>query len=121
MQAKPSWRLSNLRMAPPYGWGRISRTDMQAVVNHLASLETMTWNDILVVGKKQNHYCEVSGLSKDARQNIERDWQGADRVLSIRLTNVKRMWGIVEQGVFYLLWWDPDHGISPSTYKERFS
>lgn len=94
---------------------------MRTVVGHLASLESMTWNDILVVAKKQNHFCTVAGLCREAQENLEQDWQGADRVLSIRLTNVKRVWGIIEQGVFYLLWWDPDHCVSPSTYMERFS
>ena len=94
---------------------------MRAVISHLKSLETMTWNAILVGAKKQNHHCNVSDLTKRARENIQQDWQGADKVLSIRLTNVKRMWGIVDQGILHLLWWDPAHEVMPSTYLERFS
>jgi len=94
---------------------------MRSVIAHLKSLETMTWRDILVVAKKQNHHCNVSDLAKRARQNIEEDWQGADRVLSIRVTNTKRVWGIIDQGIFHLIWWDPEHEVMPSTYLERFS
>jgi hypothetical protein len=121
MAHKPSWRFSNIRMRAPFGWDGISRVDMQGVVSRLASLETMTWSDILVTAKKHNHFCEVSALSKPAREIIEQDWQGADRVVSIRLTNTKRIWGVIERGICYLLWWDPAHEVFPSTYMDRFS
>ncbi len=94
---------------------------MEAVVTHLSSLETMTWNEIVVSARKHNHYCDVANLSKAARDVIKEDFLAADRVLSIRLTNLKRVWGIVEKGVLYLLWWDPDHQVYPSTFKDRFS
>jgi hypothetical protein len=121
MQVRPSWRLGNLRMRSPFGWDTISRSDMVAVIAHLKSLETMTWSAILVGAKKQNYNCNVSDLAKPAREIIEQDWQGADKVLSIRLTNTKRMWGIVDQGILHLLWWDPAHEVMPSTYHERLS
>jgi hypothetical protein len=94
---------------------------MRAVVLHLSSLETMTWREILVTARKHNHFCNVDELSKPAREIIDRGWEGADRVLSVRLTNLKRIWGIFEDGVLYLLWWDPDHQVFPSTFKDRFS
>jgi hypothetical protein len=121
MRARPSWRLGNVRMKPPFGWSEISRRDMQGVLSHLASLETMTWNEILVVGNKHNHFVAVSGLSKQARENLDQDWQGAERIVSLRLSNLKRIWGVIEQGIFHLLWWDPDHMVYPSTYKDRLS
>jgi hypothetical protein len=81
----------------------------------------MTWNEILVIARKQNHFCAVSQLSKAARETIEADWQNAEQILSIRLTNLKRVWGLMDNGVLYLLWWDPDHQVYPSTFKDRFS
>ncbi len=94
---------------------------MHAVIEHLKSLETMSWSAILLVAKKHNHHCNVAELTKSARANIDEDWQGADKVLSMRLTNTKRILGIIDRGVLYLLWWDPEHKISPSTYLDRFS
>lgn len=81
----------------------------------------MTWNDILVVARKQNHFCDVSELSKEARTNIESNWQDAEQLLSIRLTNLERVWGVMDQGILYLLWWDPEHQVYRSTFKDRFS
>ena len=121
LQGRPSWRLSNIRMDAPFGWERISRADLENVVAHLSSLESMTWNDIVVTARKHNHYCDVTELSKPARDIIESDWRGADQVFSIRVTNLKRIWGIVEDGVLYVLWWDPEHQVYRSTFKDRFS
>jgi hypothetical protein len=108
-------------MDAPFGWHRISRTDLEDVVAHLSSLETMTWNDIVVTARKHNHYCDVAELSKPARDIIDNDWRGADQVLSIRLNNLKRIWGVVDEGVLYVLWWDPEHQVYRSTFKDRFS
>jgi hypothetical protein len=117
----PSWRFGRLRTEPPFGWSNISRAEARAIVSHLAALEKMTWNDILVVARKQNHFCDVSELSKEARTNIESNWQDAEQLLSIRLTNLKRVWGVMDQGILYLLWWDPEHQVYRSTFKDRFS
>jgi hypothetical protein len=94
---------------------------MRAVVTHLASLETMTWREIIVTARKYNHFCNADELSKPARDIVDPGWKGADRILSIRLGNLKRVWGIFEDGVLYLLWWDPDHQVFPSTFRDRFS
>jgi hypothetical protein len=118
MEVRPSWRLSNLRMKGPFGWDSIDRDDMKQVVAHFKSLESMTWSDILVAGRKHNHHCDVGGMSREAQTCIEEDWQGgADDVLTIRLTNRKRVWGILEGPIVYLLWWDPDHDVYPSLKK----
>jgi hypothetical protein len=118
MELRPSWRLSNMRMQAPFGWDSISRDDMKQVIDHLKSLESMTWSAILVGAKKHNHTCDVGGMCKAARECLTRDWQGgADEALSIRLSGKKRIWGILEGPILYLLWWDPDHDVYPSLLK----
>ena len=121
MHDHPSWRVRKLRMASPFGWEQISRADLADVVAHLSSLESMTWNDIVVTARKHNHFCEVEELSKPARDIIAADWRGVDQILSIRLTNLKRIWGVVEEGVLYVVWWDPEHQVYRSTLKDRYS
>ena len=39
---------------------------------------------------------------------IERDMH------SLRLSGQERVWGILDQGVLSVLWWDPDHAVCPS-------
>jgi hypothetical protein len=47
-------------------------------------------------------------MSREAQTCIKEDWQGPDDVLTIRLTNKKRVWRILEGPIVYLLWWDPE-------------
>jgi len=75
MDDRPSWRLSNMRTQPPFGWDSITREDMKQVVSHLKSLESMTWSAILVGAKKHNHNCDVGGMCKEARDCLAGDWQ----------------------------------------------
>jgi hypothetical protein len=107
------WRLHNLRLAQPFGWADISREDMLGVIERLRALETMTWNEILVGAKKQNHTLASNEICKEAQVCLATDWQGADEVVSVRVTGRKRVWGIRENGVLYLLWWDPTHAVYP--------
>jgi hypothetical protein len=118
MDMQPAWRLSNMRMKSPFGWGAITRGDMQQVIERFKALESMTWSAILVEAKKHNHHCDVGGMCKEAQKCLEDDWQGgADEVLTIRLTNKKRVWGVLEGPLVYLLWWDPEHSVYPSLKK----
>ena len=118
MDMQPAWRLSNMRMKSPFGWDAITRSDMEQVVGHLKGLESMAWSEILVGAKKQNHHCDVDGMCKRARECLEDDWQGGvDELLTMRLSNKKRVWGVLEESIVYLLWWDPEHDVYPSLKK----
>jgi hypothetical protein len=118
MQEHPAWRLGSIRMIEPFGWNTISRDDMGQVIGHFKSLESMTWADILVKAKTHNHHCDVEKMCKDAKACLEGDWQGgADEVLTLRLSNKKRVWGILEGSIVYLLWWDPEHDVYPTLKK----
>ncbi|HEV2642906.1 MAG TPA: hypothetical protein VGT98_09375 [Candidatus Elarobacter sp.] len=118
MDLQPAWRLSNLRMKEPFGWNAIARDDMIQVVEHLKSLESMTWSAILIGAKKHNHRCDVERMCRAAQTCLIEDWQGgADEILTMRLTNKKRVWGILEGPIVYLLWWDPTHAVYPSEPK----
>ncbi len=119
---KPTWRLSNLRLSKPFGWSDIDRQDMVQVIERLKNLESMTWGDILDTGRKHNHPCDTSDICKDAQECLDDDWQGGlDEVVTLRVTGKKRVWGIIENGVCFLLWWDPNHRVYPSTYMDRRS
>lgn len=118
MDQRPSWRLSNMRMKAPFGWDSISRDDMKQVIDHLKALEEKPWSETLIGAKKHNHHCDVGGMCREARDCLAEDWQGGvDEALTIRLTNKKRVWGILEGPILYLLWWDPDHAVYPSLPK----
>ena len=78
----------------------------------------MTWDQILVKGKKSHHLVEITKLCKAAQDYLaETSIEDIDEVLSLRLSGTERIWGILDRGVVELLWWDPKHEICPSLLK----
>jgi hypothetical protein len=37
-----------------------------------------------------------------------------DELFRFRLGNKPRLWGIIHEGVFFPVWWDPEHKIYPT-------
>ncbi|MEM7583554.1 MAG: hypothetical protein AAF560_09265 [Acidobacteriota bacterium] len=85
----------------------------------LKNFEMMTWSEILVAGKKRNHSIPLEDLSKPARDRlVEIKLDDRDALISLRLSGLERIWGFLEDGTFYLVWWDPEHRVCPS-YKKH--
>ena len=109
-------------MEVPYGWQDLSREKLLQIIERLRALETMTWSDILVKGKKDNHEIPFGDLVRPAQACLKQVWQGGvDSVVSLRLTARERIFGIMDDGVLHLIWWDPEHEVCPSTYMDRRS
>lgn len=115
---KPAWRLSIIETAELYGWHTLDRNKLIYIKDKLTAFESMTWAEILVKGKKFNHAVEVRELCKDAQNRLEAIRQNdIDELVSLRLSGIERVWGILDQGILTLLWWDPDHSVCPSLPK----
>lgn len=103
-----------MELVDPFGWHRVDGTTLQYIRGKLAQFETMTWSEILVSAKKQNHAIEVPSLCREARQRLDERKLLLDQVVSLRLSARERVFGYLENGVLVLLWWDPAHQICPS-------
>jgi hypothetical protein len=71
-----------------------------------------------LIGKKHgtnSHYIPISTLSKEAIRRAKGINLDEDELFSLRLQNMVRMWGIIEQttGCFYIIWFDPEHKVYP--------
>ncbi len=114
----PNWRISRIELCDPYGWHNLDVIMAIHIKEKLSYFETMTWREILLDSKKQNHFISVDKLSKKAQDRlIETNQDDVEELLSLRLNGKERIWGVVEQGTLNLLWWDPNHQICPSTKK----
>ena len=117
-KSKPAWRISMLEMQDPFGWHKIDDSTLDRIRNRLKDFETMTWNEILVVAKHQNHSIPIHLLCKDAKDRLaELDQDDIERIVSLHLTGQERIYGILEEGILRLLWWDPEHRVCPSIKK----
>jgi len=117
-QKKPAWRISKMEFSAPFGWHILDANGIASILEKLANFETMTWREILLDAKKQNHNVSVDKLIKEAQDRLtEISLDDLDELTSLHLTGKGRVWGIIDQGVMNLLWWDPDHQVSPSHKK----
>lgn len=115
---KPSWRISKIELTDCYGWHVLDLKQIGYVKTKLANFETMTWREILVDSRKQNHLVDVNKLSADAnRRLVVTQQDDIDQLLSLRLSGKQRVWGVLHQGACHLLWWDPKHQVCPSLPK----
>jgi hypothetical protein len=104
-----------MEMRDPFGWHKLSGPELLEIREKLKNFESMTLGEIL---RRNNHMVEVGILCKEAIDRLrELRLDDIDQLLSLRLTGVQRIWGILEHNVVILLWWDPDHLVCPSLLK----
>ncbi|WP_319548828.1 hypothetical protein [Desulfogranum marinum] len=116
--ANPSWRFSKLELADPFGWHTIDTDLLHRIREQLQAFESMTWNEILVVGKKHHHSIPVYKLCAEAQKRLHAlKLDDIETLISLKMTGVERIWGIRQQSSLLLLWWDPSHQICPSKKK----
>ncbi|MEL6899611.1 MAG: hypothetical protein AAFP07_01565 [Cyanobacteria bacterium J06606_4] len=110
--------MSHLEMVDPYGWHETDAVTLKRIREKLGDFESMTWNQILVDGKKRHHSIRIDQIAKPALKRLrEIEQDDIDRLVSLSLSGKQRVWGILEEGVLRLLWWDPNHKICPSHKK----
>lgn len=98
----------------PFGWHSLDRAKAHEIRERLASLESMTWSEILMISKKQNHLIPIIDLAASALRRIEQKKIAVDELVSLRLSAKERIFGYLEDGVCVVLFWDPKHEICPA-------
>jgi hypothetical protein len=111
----PSWRIGQIELVDRFGWHTLSREKLLEIRDHLASFESMSWNEISVRSKYFHHSIPVQDIIPRAQKRlVEMGLHMLDELFRFRLANLERVWGYRDRGVMQLLWWDPDHEICPS-------
>lgn len=118
MKQHPSWRFAR---ADKEKW-LFFESFADNILPFLESIEKMTWQEILSASKShgqgsKSHEIEVSSLTKSAQKRLEELKIYEDTLTSIRINAKVRLWGIREESVFYILWYDKEHEICNSMKK----
>lgn len=104
-----------MEMCDPFGWHQVDGASLFSIREKLRNFETMTLGQIL---GRNHHRVSVELLCKDARDRLEAlHLDDVEELLSLRLTGIERVWGILEHNIIILLWWDPKHLVCPSLKK----
>lgn len=111
LQKKPAW---NFASCDKEKWAftkeEIGDAIWTEILPFFQSMESMTWGEILVAGKKQCHSIDAASLNGCARKRLEERYGEQDALVSLRLSGIHRMYGYIIDGVFNVLWYDPGHG-----------
>lgn len=114
-QEKPAW---NFKSCDQEEWAfnseNVGDSFWNEILPTLRWLETRTWNDILLIAKKQNHTVDVSSLNPCAQKRMDALMLEAEALISLRLTGKHRIYGYMVGNVFNILWYDTDHGDNPT-------
>ena len=112
----PLWAFRIADLGGPWCWAQMDRPVQREVLERLRRLETMTWREI--DGPTGSHAVEVGRLAKPARDRLIAIQQDdVEQLFSLRITGERRVWGILEEHVLKILWWDPHHQVCPAPKK----
>ena len=112
---KPSWCFSKCDFQHEK-WSLQKAPILEEIIPKLIMFESRTWGEI-VSDKKHNHWIDVEEFSKPAQERMMELNLYYDSLFSLRLTGKLRLFGYIENGVFYIIWYDPEHEICPATLK----
>ncbi|MCI4626611.1 MAG: hypothetical protein L3V56_11705 [Candidatus Magnetoovum sp. WYHC-5] len=110
---QPVWRLSKLDFNGDWGWTNIENINtIQRIQYKLSNFESMTWGEI--EKNNNNHLIPTEKVSKAAKDRLkEINLDDCSDLYSMRLTGSERLWGIRENEILYILWYDPKHTVYP--------
>lgn len=120
IKKRPVWAFSRLdKEHEEYG---IHYCDdiYETIITKLAAFEGMTWQAIQGTsgGRKNgtnNHFIPIEDFSPEAKRRAREIFKdGTSELFSLRFTNKERLFGILEAGVFYIIWFDRNHKVCPS-------
>lgn len=102
----------------PFGFEEVTETAATQLCQRLCSQESRTWNDIFGSDQSHNHGNRTDRFSPRAQKRLrELQLDDFDELHSIRLSGVGRLYGVLREGVFYVVWWDRHHAVYPSKKK----
>lgn len=120
--AHPSWRLTLLDLEHAGSWSwKVGEADLEKIISFLTQLERLTWGEVKAQlyntkksGSHRKHHAMPSEvLCREAQQRLrERQLEGFE-FFRFRLGYSSRLWGFIDRGVFYPMWWDPEHKVYP--------
>lgn len=110
-EMKPSWSF-HLSDAEEWVFNKDHAGDMfwDEILPRLKGLEVCQWKKILQDGKKRNHPIQASALTSKAQRRLQNLHIEAEAVYSLGLNGTHRIYGIIDNGVFHLIWFDTEHG-----------
>lgn len=114
-QRRPVWRFANLDPKHPEGAVALDASGFREFHEALGNYETQTCAEIW--GQHDNgckRYEVESTHENIIKRLLELDRDDETAVHTLRVKGAYRVYGILRENVFHVLWLDPDHEMYPS-------
>ena len=113
---KLAWKFCHLDFSGPWSWLTIDSIDkIKEVKKKMKDFETMTWGELQRFRK--NSPCNpipLDRLCNNARNRLrELKLDDIEDLYELHITGQNRIWGIKDNELICLLWWDPNHEVCP--------
>lgn len=121
LSQNPVWSFKRMDTTHPRWSIRLCEFLYDNIIIKLKDLEGLTWQEIMSASGGRSsgtnsHFEDVADLCKEARDRmLELHMEDEDRVFSLRLTALERLYGILEGGTFFIIWYDAKHEIYPTS------
>lgn len=109
------WTTRDCDYDGPFGWCKASHQDIfLKVIPKLQNFESQSWGEIETESNNNHHSIEIDQLCPEARQRLpDTKCKDMEELFSLRLEGAFRVWGARREGVFEVLWYDPQHQVYP--------
>lgn len=114
LQKNPMWKFQRADKEHAKWSVRNCRDFCTEILEKLVDFEGQTWCEIK---GRNNHFINVSSMTKGAQNRLKELRIIEDELFSLRLNGKCRLFGILDDGVFYIVWYDFAHEICPSQLK----
>lgn len=110
------WSFSILDFDGPFGWNNCeSKEKFLYILKKKGEIEDFNFQQLIAQG---SHPIAIDKIIPEARKRLKKIKQDdVAGLFSLHFAGKHRVWCILVENVFKVLWWDPDHKICPCTKK----
>lgn len=109
------WRFADLDDSGEWCLSSIERDHLRGLLAKLKSFESMTVGEVFAPGAEHGKRYDIAKLPDRAtRRLVEIGRDDETELVRLRCGARPRLYGILREHVFYVLWWDPEHEVYPS-------
>ncbi len=111
----PQWSFVLVDIGAPWCFSKMKGKELAKALKRLGEFEKMTW---AVIEANGSHFVAVDEIINNAKRRLAKIKQeDTDSFFSLRMNGKRRIWGIRKRHILYIMWWDPNHEVCPSSKK----
>lgn len=108
------FRFDRVDIGAQWCLSEITAQDHRDLLTVLAEIESMRVGEII---PSRCRHEDVAGASPnpDAQKRAREQYlDDHDRIHSLKISGKRRLWGIMNEHEFSIIWWDPEHEVWPT-------